>query len=76
MKLTPIAANQTEITFNNGTQVFFSYKTPVAAYDSVSGRFLRTNYKWSVTTSRHINKWLDTRIATEVEQSVLDSLVN
>ncbi len=76
MNLRPIAANQTEITFKNGTQVFFSYKTPVAAYDSVSGRFLRTNYKWSVTTSRHINKWLDTRTATEVDQSVLDSLVN
>ncbi len=76
MKLTPIAANQTELTLNNGTQVFFSYKTPVAAYDSVSGKFLRTSYKWSVTTTRHINKWLDTRIAQECDQSVLDSLVN
>ena len=75
MKLTPIAANQTELTLNNGTQVFFSYKTPVAAYCSESGRFLRTNYKWSVTTSRHINKWLDTRIAENVDQSVLDNLV-
>tara|TARA_B100001996_G_scaffold256547_1_gene199370 strand:+ start:152 stop:385 length:234 start_codon:yes stop_codon:yes gene_type:complete len=76
MKLTPIAANQTELTLNNGTQVFFSYKTPVAAYCSDSGKFIRTDYKWSVTTSRHINKWLDTRIAESVDQSVLDNLVN
>ena len=32
MQLRPIAANQTELTLSNGTQVFFSYKTPVAAY--------------------------------------------
>ena len=75
MNLRPIAANQNEVTFNNGTQVFFSYQTPVAAFDSVSGKFFRTSTKWSVTTSRHINKWLDTRIAQDVDQSVLDNLV-
>ena len=32
MNLTPIAANQTVLSFTNGAQVFFSYKTPVAAY--------------------------------------------
>ena len=32
MKLTPIAANQNEVTINDGTQIFFSYRTPVAAY--------------------------------------------
>ena len=74
MKLTPIAANQTELTLNNGTQVFFSYKTPVAAYCSESGKFIRTNYKWSVTTSRHINKWLDGRVAVEVSQQCIESL--
>ena len=52
MKLTPIAANQTELTLNNGTQVFFSYKTPVAAYCSDSGKFIRTDYKWSVNAVR------------------------
>tara|TARA_Y100000593_G_scaffold40922_1_gene78724 strand:+ start:1160 stop:1390 length:231 start_codon:yes stop_codon:yes gene_type:complete len=74
MNLRPIAANQNEVTFNNGTQVFFSYKTPVAAYDSVSGQFFRTSTKWSVTTSRHINKWLDGRVATEVSQQCIESL--
>ena len=58
MKLTPIAANQTEVSFTNGTQVFFSYKTPVAAYLPEKG-YVKTEKFWSVTTSRHINKWLD-----------------
>jgi hypothetical protein len=31
MKLTPIAANRTQLNLNDGTEVFFSYETPVAA---------------------------------------------
>ena len=74
MKLTPIAANQNEVSFNNGTQVFFSYKTPVAAYLPEKG-YVRTEKFWSVTTSRHINKWLNgvTNVET-IDQSVLDNL--
>lgn len=30
MKLTPVAANQTEVELSSGVTVFFSYKTPVA----------------------------------------------
>ena len=75
MNLTPIAANQTELNLNNGTQVFFSYKTPVAAYCPSKG-YIRTAKKWSVTTSRHINKWLKgiTEV-TEVPQEMLTELV-
>ena len=74
MKLTPIAANQTELSLNNGTQVFFSYKTPVAAYCPSRG-YIRTAKYWSVTTSRHINKWLKgiTEV-TEVSQNYLYEL--
>ena len=74
MKLTPIAANQTQLNLNDGTEVFFSYKTPVAAklpnYD-----YIRTATKWSTTTSRHINKWLEGVSAETVDQSILDNLV-
>ena len=42
MQLRPIAANQTELTLSNGTQVFFSYKTPVAAYLSDQAKYVRT----------------------------------
>ena len=74
MQLTPIAANQTQVNLNDGTQVFFSYKTPVAAYVPELG-YVRTVKKWSTTTSRHINKWLEGVIATEVSQDILDNLV-
>ena len=76
MKLTPIAANQTEVSFTNGTQVFFSYKTPVAAYLPEKG-YVRTEKFWSVTTSRHINKYLQgvTNVET-IPQTVLDNLTN
>ena len=56
MQLTPIAANQTEIETDTA-RIFFSYKTPVAAYVFGKG-YVRTEQFWSVTTSRHINKWL------------------
>ena len=74
MKLTPIAANQTEVSFTNGTQVFFSYKTPVAAYLPEKG-YVRTEKFWSVTTSRHINKWVNGTNATELPQEVFNELV-
>ena len=76
MKLTPIAANQNEVSFNNGTQIFFSYKTPVAAYLPEKG-YVRTSKFWSVTTSRHINKWLQgVNNVDEIDQSILDNLTN
>jgi len=56
MELNPIGPNQTELRFDNGTVILFSYKTPVAA--NVDGVFYRTTTKHSVTTSRHINQWL------------------
>ena len=73
MKLIPIATNQTEIEIGKGVSVLFSYKTPVAAFIPGQG-YIRTNYKWSRTTSKHINKWIGYG-ATEVDQSVLDTLV-
>lgn len=57
MKLKPIASNMTELTTTEGTVILFSYQTPVAAL-LPSGRYVKTSHKWSVTTSRHINKWL------------------
>ena len=69
-----MAANQNEITINDGTQIFFSYRTPVAAYLPEKG-YVRTEKFWSVTTSRHINKWLkDVNNVTEIDQAILDNL--
>ena len=76
MQLTPIASNMTEIETSEA-RILFSYRTPVAAYVFGEG-FVRTEKWWSVTTSRHINKWLDLRYgetAKEVSQTYLDNLV-
>ena len=76
MQLTPIASNMTEVETDLG-RVLFSYRTPVAAYvyGEMGGQFVRTKKWWSVTTSRHINKWLDGGTAKEVSQTYLDKLV-
>ena len=74
LRLKIIAPNQTEIRKADGTIVFFSYETPVAAFIPDKG-FVRTSTKYSVTTSRHINKWLWGASAAEVCQFVLDNLL-
>ena len=73
MQLTPIAANQTSVSFNDGTEVFFSYKTPVAAYLPDKG-YVRTSRFYSVTTSRHINKWFPTKDVPEASDTFLAQL--
>ena len=61
MQLTPIAANQTEIETADA-RIFFSYRTPVAAY--IFGRgYVKSNQWYSTTTSRHINKWMGKDVA-------------
>ena len=70
MKLKPIQSNMTELTLNDGTQVLFSYQTPVAYWKD--GEFFKTDKKWSNTTTRHINKW--THLATAKPQSYFDEL--
>jgi hypothetical protein len=74
MKLIPLASNVNLIRLNNGTQVLFSYRTPVAAHVPGEG-FFRTNHNWSRTTSKHINKWLRGAIGVaSVDQSVIDNI--
>lgn len=51
-----IGSNQTEVQLADGTEILFSYTTPVAA--RVSGRgWIRTEQKWSSTTTKHVNAW-------------------
>ena len=73
MKLTKLGPNTTELDLKDGTTVFFSYKTPVAA--CIPGRgFVKTEQKYSVTTSKHVNQWLDGRNHETVPQAELDAL--
>ena len=76
MNLTPIAANQTEVETKNA-RVFFSYRTPVAAYIFGEG-FVKTSTWYSTTTTRHLNKWSGRDIVNTVKegpQELLDNLV-
>ena len=73
MKLKQLGSNMTALNLNE-VQVFFSYETPVAAM-LADGSLVRTEDFYSVTTSKHINKWLDGREAQEVPQAAIDELV-
>ena len=74
MKLTPIAANQTLVSYNNGKEVLFSYSTPVAGYSTELG-YVRTKEWYSSTTTRHINKYLGELNYTEVPQQTINELL-
>lgn len=72
MKLINLGANQTEVKINDNVTVFFSYQTPVAV--KVGGEYFKTDCRWSVTTSRHINKWLGGVKAELKDQAFFDTL--
>ena len=78
----------TVLTLNNGTEVLFSYETPVAGFcnlDLSHGDdytpewhgvlFFRTEEKFSKTTTRHINKYLEGANAAVVPQDQIVNLV-
>ena len=74
MKIKQIAANQTEVHLDNGTIIFVSYETPVAAI--VNGyHWVRSANKYSRTTSRHVNKWLSGMDVDVVPQAQIDALM-
>ena len=58
MELKSFAHNRTLLTFDDGTEVFFSYETPVAGYSNELG-YVRTKAWYSSTTTRHINKYFN-----------------
>ena len=73
MKLNPVGSNMNEVEVN-GKSILFSYKTPVAGYDD-QGAF-RTEDFFSVTTSKHINKYLGGKdVGRKVEQTYIEGLV-
>ena len=74
MKLRRIGYNQTVVEYNNGSEVFYSYDTPVAARLQ-DYEYLRTEDFYSKTTTRHINKYLDGVNAKKVTQQTINNLV-
>lgn len=70
----PVASNMTLVDTDSQI-VLFSYSTPVASFDKTRYQFNRTAKKWSKTTTRHINKWLDGVKAVEQPQDYFDNLL-
>jgi hypothetical protein len=69
MKVKQVTATSTQVSLADGTEVLYSYSTPVAAL--VPGRgWLRTNEFHSVTTSKHINRWLADNMGGTESQAV------
>jgi hypothetical protein len=73
MNVKSIGSNQVEIT-SGPKRILISYETPVAA--EINGKFYRTMKKWSVTTSKHINAWLQGVQAEKMQQAFFDQLLN
>ena len=74
MKLNPVGSNMNEVEIG-GKSILFSYKTPVAGYDDL-GAFRSEDY-FSVTTSKHINKYLGGKdVGRKVSQKFIEDLVN
>jgi hypothetical protein len=74
LSVKPIASNMTLLE-TPAHIVLFSYQTPVASFDKTTYSFNRTAKKWSMTTTRHINKWLDSAKAVEQPQEYFDTLL-
>jgi|TARA_B110000444_G_scaffold256656_1_gene293452 hypothetical protein len=74
MNLKQVGSNMTEVNVN-GKSVLFSYETPVAGWCE-QGAF-RTEDKFSMTTSKHINKYLGGKdVGRTVPQAWIESLVS
>lgn len=74
MKLHSFATNRTLLSFADGTEVFFSYSTPVAGYKPNVG-YVKTKSWYSSTTTRHVNKYLDDNFALSIEQDDINNLI-
>ena len=61
------------LTKPNGDEILFSYQTPVAA--KIDSLFYRTEEKYSRTTTRHINLFLQGIQAEEIPQSEFSCVV-
>tara|TARA_R110000796_G_scaffold133738_1_gene249381 strand:+ start:266 stop:499 length:234 start_codon:yes stop_codon:yes gene_type:complete len=72
MKINNVGSNMTELVHTSGVIVLFSYSTPVAAL-LPSGKYVKTDRKYSVTTTKHINKWVLGNVETK-PQSYIDEL--
>lgn len=73
MKLKINASNSTTLILKDGTEVLFSYETPVAAF--IPGRgYVQTEQGYSSTTTRHIRAYTGGKCDKE-PQAFFDNLL-
>lgn len=58
MNIKPIGSNQTVLKTNHGDEILYSYETPVAGFNGKIGRWFKCSTKYSASSSRHVNKYL------------------
>lgn len=73
MKLKNLGPNCNLVIMSNGAEFLFSYETCVAVTTG-NGKTYKTSKKWSKTTSKHINMYLNSTEAQEIDQSFLDTM--
>lgn len=75
LRLNNIGTNKTELQIGDIT-ILFSYNTPVAALVPDIG-WIKTDKKYSKTTTKHINSWLGDKLNVNVvPQAYIDSLLH
>lgn len=72
MKLKINTTNSTTIIMQDGTEVLFSYETPVAAFIPGKG-YVRTSEQFSATTTKHIRAYCGK--CEELPQDYFNSLL-
>lgn len=76
MDIKRIGNNETIIRLSDSCEILFSYETPVAGYNTEK-EYFKTDKYYSVTTSKHIGKYLKFAMREEVSivpQSYIDGL--
>lgn len=75
LKIKKVGGNET-IVMTGEYDILYSYETPVAAIHCNSGHGIRTQKKWSLTTSRAVTKFMQGNAKTceEVSQEMLEAL--
>lgn len=73
LKVKPVTKNMTVVTVGD-VDILFSYETAVAYARKNSKAYVSEDYiRFSRTTTRHINRWLDGRKPLIVPQSLIES---
>jgi hypothetical protein len=75
VKVRNIGSNMVEAE-NSKATILISYATPVAACLKDGSGFIRIEHSPSMTTSKHINKWLQGANANAATQAQLDALMD